>query len=38
MGASGPRRTDSSVDAIAAVVIIAAIVTAVSLWLGGMPA
>jgi len=37
MGASGPRRSDSSVDAIATVVIVTAIVVAVSLWLAGMP-
>jgi hypothetical protein len=37
MGASGPRRSDSSVDAIATVVVLTVIVTAVSLWLAGMP-
>jgi hypothetical protein len=37
MGVSGPRRPDSSVDAIAAVLIVAAVVVGVSLWLAGMP-
>jgi hypothetical protein len=38
MGASGPRRSDSSVDAIATVLVVAAIVAGVSLWLASMPA
>lgn len=37
MGASGPRRSDSSVDAIATVIILAVVVGTVSLWLAGMP-
>lgn len=37
MGASGPQKSDSSVDAIATVVILTVIITAVSLWLAGMP-
>lgn len=36
MGA-GPQRSDSSVDAIATVVILSVIVGTVSLWLAGMP-
>ena len=35
---AGPQRTDSSVDAIAATVIITVVVLTVSLWLSGMPA
>jgi hypothetical protein len=37
MGASGPQKSDSSVDAIATVVIIAAIALSISFWLAGMP-
>jgi hypothetical protein len=37
MGSSGPRRSDSSVDAMAAVAVVTIIVVAVSLWLAGMP-
>lgn len=36
MGA-GPQRSDSSVDAIAAVVIVTVVVVTTSLWLLGMP-
>jgi hypothetical protein len=37
MGASGPQKSDSSVDAIATVVIIAAVALSISFWLAGMP-
>jgi hypothetical protein len=37
MAASGPGRSDSSVDAIATVLVISVVVVAVSLWLAGMP-
>lgn len=37
MAASGPGKSDSSVDAIAAVLVISVIVVATSLWLAGMP-
>ena len=37
MGATGPRKSDSSVDAIAAVIVVAAVVATVTLWLSGMP-
>jgi hypothetical protein len=37
MGASGPQKSNSSVDAIATVVIIAAVALSVSFWLAGMP-
>jgi hypothetical protein len=37
MGATGPGKSDSSVDAVATVVIIGVIVLSVSFWLAGMP-
>lgn len=37
MGASGPRHSDSSVDAFATVFVIAIIVASISYWLAGMP-
>ncbi len=37
MGASGPGRSDSTVDAMAAVVIVAVVVGTVAFWLAGMP-
>lgn len=38
MAGSGPRKSDSSVDAIATVLVISVVVASVSLWLAGMPA
>lgn len=37
MAAAGPRRSDSSVDAIATVLVVSVVVATVSLWLAGMP-
>ncbi|MEM1402316.1 MAG: methionine synthase [Pseudomonadota bacterium] len=37
MGASGPGRSDSTVDAMAAVVVVAVVVGTVVFWLAGMP-
>jgi len=37
MAASGPRKSNSTVDAVATVVIMTVIVATVSFWLAGMP-
>lgn len=37
MAGTGPKKSDSVADAIAAVAIVAAVVVGVSLWLAGMP-
>lgn len=37
MAASGPQKSNSTVDAIATVVIMTVIVATVSFWLAGMP-
>ena len=37
MADTGPKQSDSLVDAIATVAIVTAVVAGVSLWLAGMP-
>ena len=37
MAASGPKKSNGTVDAIATVIIMTVIVATVSIWLAGMP-